>query len=79
MKESESRLEAMSLGQNKYQGSPCMRGHTGIRFVKGSHCIECQADRVLSEKDKESKRAYDRKHYALGIKRKANKNANVET
>ena len=25
-----------------YQGNPCGRGHSGIRYIKGGACVECQ-------------------------------------
>ena len=32
----------MSTRGEKYQGNPCRRGHSGIRWVKGGACVECQ-------------------------------------
>lgn len=34
-------LEASSIGARHYQGNPCVRGHSGLRYTKGRSCVEC--------------------------------------
>jgi hypothetical protein len=32
----------MTTRGETYQGTPCKRGHSGRRYVKGGACTECQ-------------------------------------
>lgn len=32
----------MTTRGETYQGNPCHRGHSGIRYRKGGGCIDCQ-------------------------------------
>jgi len=34
--------EARRLGLKVYKGSPCLRGHAGLRYVSTGGCIECE-------------------------------------
>jgi hypothetical protein len=36
-----ARLAAIAAGRKTYKGSPCKRGHSGLRFVAQSDCVEC--------------------------------------
>jgi hypothetical protein len=36
-----TRHEARRLGLKIYKGSPCPRGHAGLRYVSTRGCIEC--------------------------------------
>lgn len=36
-----SKAQAVERGEKTYQGPPCPRGHTGIRYVVNSLCTEC--------------------------------------
>ncbi len=36
-----ARLAAIAAGRKTYKGSPCKRGHSGLRYVAQSDCIEC--------------------------------------
>jgi hypothetical protein len=29
---------------HKYQGKPCKRGHSGLRYAKGGGCVDCQRE-----------------------------------
>lgn len=37
-----TRSEARTLHLTQYQGSPCYRGHSGIRRVCSGACVECR-------------------------------------
>lgn len=37
---SEKKLAQMN-GYVHYQGKPCLNGHSGLRYTKGSRCVEC--------------------------------------
>lgn len=43
MKKDTPRKIAQSLGLKRYQGAPCPKGHSGIRFVTSMDCVECRA------------------------------------
>lgn len=43
---SKNKAEAIRLGLTTYMGGPCLRGHEGLRRVKGSDCHQCVLDRV---------------------------------
>ena len=43
MKNDTPRKIAKSLGQKRYQGAPCPKGHSGIRYVTSMDCVECRA------------------------------------
>jgi len=48
-----AREEARRTGATTYQGQPCKRGHSGIRRVEQSDCVECGKLRaVLHRKTK---------------------------
>lgn len=32
----------MTTRGETYQGNPCRRGHSGIRYIKGGACTDCQ-------------------------------------
>lgn len=32
---------AMSKGENKYQGNPCVHGHDGVRYTRTGMCVTC--------------------------------------
>jgi 5-methylcytosine-specific restriction endonuclease McrA len=57
-----SRKEAKERGDAFYQGAPCYRGHDGIRYAVGGHCVKCiAAERKLkgwTEKDNVRDRKY---------------------
>ncbi len=36
-----AKLAARESGLPKFLGSPCKRGHIGIRYSKTGHCTEC--------------------------------------
>ncbi len=40
-----ARLAAINAGHATYKGKPCPRGHNGVRYVKGSDCVECSKGR----------------------------------
>lgn len=48
-----------------YQGSPCKRGHAGVRRVDNGDCVECAALRFLRFKSTKPERvaAHGRKYY----------------
>ena len=35
------RMDAARLGQIKYLGTPCKRGHNGWRYTASGGCIQC--------------------------------------
>jgi hypothetical protein len=35
------RHEARRLGLKVYKGSPCLRGHAGLRYTSTGGCVEC--------------------------------------
>lgn len=37
----ETRGAAAAIGARHYCGSPCKHGHAGVRYTKGSACVEC--------------------------------------
>ena len=39
------REEAKNSGARTFEGSPCINGHTGTRFVKNNSCVECESFR----------------------------------
>nr|WP_303202015.1 hypothetical protein [Hafnia paralvei] len=47
------RIEAIKRGEKKYQGNPCMYGHTERRVSNGS-CIECGKAKRKEGRRKES-------------------------
>ncbi len=47
-----ARLAAIEAGQNIYKGKPCPRGHSGLRYVRGSDCVLCSRTRNLRGTDK---------------------------
>lgn len=59
----------MSPGQ--YQGNPCKRGHTGIRWRGNGGCVECHRPRRNGwrVKDPERSRAAARAEYHAGPRR----------
>jgi hypothetical protein len=36
-----NREEAIAAGATRFFGKPCVRGHSGERFVRGGCCVEC--------------------------------------
>lgn len=36
-----ARAAAMAAGRRTYMGKPCPSGHSGLRYVKQSCCVEC--------------------------------------
>lgn len=36
-----SRREAAELGERKYQGKTCKRGHDGLRYTANGLCVQC--------------------------------------
>ena len=43
MENNTPRKVAKSLGLKRYQGVPCPKGHSGIRYVSSMDCVECRA------------------------------------
>jgi len=39
------REDARNSGAKTFQGSPCINGHNGTRFVKNNSCVECESFR----------------------------------
>lgn len=37
----ETHATAVAIGARHYLGSPCCRGHAGLRYTKGRSCVEC--------------------------------------
>ncbi len=33
-----------------YQGPPCKRGHTGVRYTKSHTCVDCERARVAARR-----------------------------
>jgi len=44
---SSDRTAALAEGRNTYQGKPCQRGHSGMRYVSSWYCVDCLAERRL--------------------------------
>jgi len=36
-----AKLAARAAGQKKFQGSPCVNGHSGIRYSSTGQCVDC--------------------------------------
>lgn len=36
-----SQMGAAKEGLSRYQGTPCMQGHRGIRYTRNGTCVEC--------------------------------------
>lgn len=36
-----AKLAAREAGFQKFLGSPCKRGHDGLRYSKTGHCVSC--------------------------------------
>lgn len=49
------RAIAKAAGLKTYIGSPCMRGHNGLRYARSKHCAEC--DRIRCSVNGRAKRA----------------------
>lgn len=47
------------MDENKYQGRPCIHGHSGIRYRSNHACVDCSAAFLKTEQSKE----YQRKWY----------------
>ncbi len=41
MRRSEARDEAIREGRKEYVGAPCLRGHSGRRWVSNNVCLDC--------------------------------------
>lgn len=41
LKPNSSRALAVQNGLVTYQGAPCKKGHSGLRYTKGATCIDC--------------------------------------
>jgi hypothetical protein len=41
-----SRKEARRRGLKVYQGSPCLRGHSGLRYTSTGGCIQCISEGI---------------------------------
>lgn len=50
IRSSEARRQAIAAGQHIYQGSPCKRGHSGLRYVAQCDCVECARARNNNKK-----------------------------
>ena len=67
MKNNTPRKEAQSLGLKRYQGAPCPKGHSGVRYVTSMDCVECRAFlKAMASRRKRSERG----PVKLGRKRK---------
>jgi hypothetical protein len=55
--------EAVARGDAHYQGTSCVHGHGGLRFVSNGVCVECNREWRRSEDGKEAKR----RHYRLYV------------
>ena len=49
-----TREEAIAEGLSQYRGTPCHRGHDGMRYVASNSCITCTRQR---DRDKRKQRA----------------------
>jgi 5-methylcytosine-specific restriction endonuclease McrA len=61
----ERRHAALAIGAKTYIGSPCPRGHDGLRYAKHGTCVECAAIVAASPE----KKAYDAIYQRLNIDR----------
>lgn len=50
---------ALEHGQLRFQGRPCVHGHSGVRYAKSGVCVECQRIAVKNNKNNR-KAAYGR-------------------
>lgn len=67
MKNNSPRKVAQSLGLKRYQGAPCPKGHSGVRYVTSMDCVECRAFlKAMAGRRKRSERGLVK----LGRKRK---------
>lgn len=39
------RAAAKAAGLTTYWGSPCAKGHPGLRYVRSKHCVPCEQER----------------------------------
>ncbi len=39
-----SKQEAIKKGYARYLGKPCLRGHTGVRYISGG-CVTCNREK----------------------------------
>lgn len=44
------------MTDNRYQGSPCKRGHDGIRNKTDRHCVDCKAERTRAWYEKKGRK-----------------------
>jgi len=58
-----NRINAYESGEKKYQGQPCINGHSGTRYTKSGCCIEC----VNRNKNND----FPRRPYNNGLPRKS--------
>jgi 5-methylcytosine-specific restriction endonuclease McrA len=56
----QNRSAAIAAGETLFVGSPCLRGHDGLRWVASYACVECGKDQGKVKK----KSAYDRAYRA---------------
>jgi hypothetical protein len=62
-----NRKRAMAKGARFYRGSPCLRGHDGLRFTQDGTCVECsrtyraRAPRAVKERALKRQRERDRR------------------
>lgn len=48
-----SKKEAIEAGLNKYlSGSPCKKGHVGIRYAVSAGCVDCAKEREAANKER---------------------------
>lgn len=50
------RSACASQAAGTYQGNPCQRGHSGLRYVCDGRCIECAKERVRGRERKPQER-----------------------
>ena len=50
-----TRLEAIQKNLPRFMGNPCKRGHSGIRYVKSYHCVECDKLRTKNNQIRKNK------------------------
>lgn len=48
-------MEAAKLGEKKYLGAPCRRGHDGWRYTTTGGCIQCLIESNIKRRAKVNK------------------------
>ena len=69
----EAKAKAQGRSDGKYQGTPCKRGHSGLRYVLDGSCVACERQRR-----RETAQSPQRKEYERARKRKQNLNRALE-